>query len=254
MTRLHFDEELKNLKDDLLKMAGKVEQAIDKAINALKDKNEDLAKEVFEGDDVIDEMERQIEEKCIMLIATQQPLAKDLRIITTALKIITDLERIADHASDISQITIRMIDKPYIKPLIDIPEMAKIAKHMVNSSIDSYLLQDKDIALQVCIRDDEVDKLFYKILLELQYLMKHDSNCVEQGINFLLIAKYLERIADHATNICEWVNYIITGEHKKLIHYKGPQVVTNPFEKHGLLDADLEMSIKDKIDNFKKDE
>lgn len=126
------------------------------------------------------------------------------------------MERIADHSADIAEITLRMANEKYIKPLIDIPKMAELAKHMVNKSIDAYIKQDIDLAKFVCNSDDEVDDLFMKITLELINIIKNDPGSVEQAIDFILIAKYLERMADHATNIGEWVVYNVTGEHDHL--------------------------------------
>lgn len=216
VSRHSFNQELDNLHVDLLKMAGLVEESIDNAILALKKQDIELARQVFKNDDVIDDYEQKIEKKCMNLIARQQPLAKDLRAISTALKIITDLERIADASSDISEITIRMSGKKYIKPLIDIPLMAEKAKIMVKKSMDAFVRQNVILAEEVCASDDEVDELFNKIILELINLMKNDSSTIEQGIDFMFIAKYLERMADHATNIGEWVVFNMTGKHEHL--------------------------------------
>jgi phosphate transport system protein len=216
VTRHSFDKELEVLHLELIKMGSLVEESIDNTIHALKKQDTVLAKKIFKNDDIIDELERHIERICITLIATQQPLAKDLRTISTALKIITDMERIADHSSDIAEITIRMANEKYIKPLIDIPKMAELAKQMVNKSIDAYIRQDIVLAKNVCDSDDEVDDLFSKITLELINIMKNDLDSIEQGIDFMLIAKYLERMADHATNIGEWVIYNVTGNHDHL--------------------------------------
>lgn len=216
MTRHLFEKELEFLHLELIKMGSLVEESIDNTITALKKQDVDMAKKIFNNDDIIDDFERKIERICLTLIATQQPLAKDLRSISTALKIITDMERIADHSSDIAEITIRMAPNKYIKPLIDIPRMAELARIMVNKSIDAYIKQDMELALEVCRSDDAVDDLFSKITLELINLMKNDSSTIEQGIDLMLIAKYLERMADHATNIGEWVVFNITGEHEHL--------------------------------------
>ena len=216
VTRHLFDKELETLHLELIKMGSLVEESIDQTMLALKKQDIALAKKVFKDDDIIDELERRIEKICITLIATQQPLAKDLRTISTALKIITDMERIADHSSDIAEITIRMANQKYIKPLIDIPKMAELAKVMVNKSIDAYIRQDIDLAKKVCNSDDEVDNLFSKITLELINIMKNDAESIEQAIDFMLIAKYLERMADHATNIGEWVVFNVTGNHDHL--------------------------------------
>lgn len=213
MVRHSFDKELENLKNLMLKMAGLVEESIENSIIALKKQDVELAKQVFENDDTIDQLESSIEKICINLIARQQPLAKDLRSISTALKIITDMERIADQAADISELTIRMADMKYFKPLIDIPIMADLTKKMVVKSIDAYIKQDIELAKEVCDSDDEIDNLFSKIVLELINIMKNNPETVEQATDFMFIVKYLERIGDHATNIGEWVVYNVTGNH-----------------------------------------
>lgn len=216
MVRHSFDKELEHLQDLMVRMAGLVEESIENSILALKKQDIDLAKQVYESDDAIDDLESRIEKVCINLIARQQPLAKDLRTISTALKIITDMERIADHAADISELTIRMADMKYIKPLVDIPLMAELAKKMVIKSIDAYIKQDITLAKEVCDGDDAVDDLFSKIVLELINIMKNNPETVEQATDFMFIVKYLERIGDHATNIAEWVVFNVTGSHDHL--------------------------------------
>ena len=216
ITRHSFDNELNELYMELIKMGGLVEESIDKTITALKNHDVKLAKKIFLDDDIIDNLEQSIERKCLRLIATQQPLAKDLRSIGTALKMITDLERIADHSADIAELTIRMADEKYVKALIDIPKMADLTKTMVKKSIDSYVKQDIELAKEVCASDDDVDNLFAQIKVELINIVKNDPGSVDQVINFLFISKYLERMADHATNIGEWVAFNVTGEHERL--------------------------------------
>lgn len=229
-TRHFFDRELDELHLELIKMGSLVEESIQNTILALKKQDVDLARQIFINDDIIDDMEQKIERKCLNLIARQQPLAKDLRTISAALKIITDMERIADHSSDIAEITIRMSNEKYIKPLIDIPKMAELARQMVIKSIDAYVGQDIELAQQVCNSDDAVDELFSKIILELINIMKNDPTAVEQAIDFMFIAKYLERMADHATNIGEWVVFNITGEHEHLArHINKDDRINNPF-------------------------
>lgn len=213
MTRNLFDRELESLHTNMIKMASLVEESIENTILALKKHDVELAKRIFHGDDQIDDLEKIIEKQCLDLIARQQPIAKDLRTISSALKIITDMERIADQASDIAEITIRMAPEKYIKPLVDIPKMAECAKTMVNKAIDAYIKQDVELARNVAASDDEVDDLFSKIILELTGIMKNNPSTVEQAINLIMIAKYLERMADHATNIGEWVIYNVTGAH-----------------------------------------
>jgi phosphate transport system protein len=224
VTRNFFDKELDELHLEIIKMGSLVEESIDNTIFALKKQDVAMAKKIFNNDDIIDDLEKKIERICLNLIATQQPLAKDLRSISAALKIITDMERIADHSSDIAEITIRMAHEKYIKPLIDIPRMAELARIMVNKSIDAYIKQDMALAIEVCKSDDAVDDLFSKITLELINLMKNDSSTIEQGIDLMLIAKYLERMADHATNIGEWVVFNITGEHDHLAKHMDKEI------------------------------
>jgi len=214
--RHSFDQELEELHLLLIKMGGLVEESIENTVTALKKQDVALARSIFKNDDVIDELEQTIERKCLILIARRQPIAKDLRTISTALKLITDMERIADHSADIAEITIRMANEKYIKPLIDIPKMADLARQMVKKSIDAYVKEDINLAQEVCAEDDQVDDLFFKIILELINIMKNDTQAIEQAINFMFIAKYLERMADHATNIGEWVVFNVTGEHEHL--------------------------------------
>lgn len=216
MVRHSFDKELENLQDLMARMSGLVEESIESSIVALKKQDIELAKKVYENDDIIDELEGRIERICLGLIARQQPLAKDLRTISTALKIITDLERIADHAADIAELTIRMAKLKYIKPLVDIPIMSEQAKKMVSKAIDAYLKSDLELAKNVCDSDDEVDDLFHKIVLELTNIMKNNPETVEQATDLMFIVKYLERIGDHATNIAEWVVFNVTGSHEHL--------------------------------------
>ncbi len=216
VTRHHFDKELEELHHELIRMGSMVEESIENAIYALKKQDIELAKKVLDNDDAIDAQEKKIERICLMLIARQQPLAKDLRVISTALKIITDMERIADHSSDICEITLRMANERYVKPLIDIPLMAEKAKQMVNKAIDAYVKRDVELAKEVCASDDAVDELFSKITFEVTSIMRNNSEAVEQCVDFILIAKYLERMADHATNIGEWVIFSVTGEHMHL--------------------------------------
>lgn len=216
MTRNSFDQELAALQLDMIEMGSLVEEAIEKTIQALLNHDQELAQKIHDDDDIIDDLEKKIERQCLNLIARQQPLAKDLRTIGAALKIITDMERIGDHAADIAEITMEMAREKYIKPLVDIPKMADCVKSMVKEIIDSYLRQDVDLAKSVCQRDDKVDQLYDRIKLELIVIMKNNPQTVEQAIKLILIAKYLERMADHATNIGEWVAYCVTGVHERL--------------------------------------
>lgn len=214
--RTHFDQELEKVHLHILKMGSMVEEAIDKAIEALIKQDEEMANAVIDGDDKIDEMEVYIENECVRLIATQQPIARDLRTIFTAIKLITDLERIADHAVDIAKNTKRLVNEVYIKPLIDIPRIADIVKHMLRDALTSYINTDVDLAMRTCKLDDQVDGLHAQIYRELIALMLEDPRNIKQATHFLFISSYLERVADHATNICEWVIFVETGEHKDL--------------------------------------
>jgi phosphate transport system protein len=216
MTRNYFDQELQELQVSLLKMSSMVEEILGNSVKALKTQDAELAQRVIDSDDEIDNMEFVVEDKCIKLIALQSPLAKDLRIIATALKIITDLERIADYAVDIAKITIKLADEVYIKELIDIPRMAEITINMVRGSIDAYVKLDVSEAQNVAKMDDEVDGLYKQTFRELLFIMMEDPKTVHQATNFLLISRYLERIGDHVTNICERIIHTVTSEHVNL--------------------------------------
>jgi len=215
--RLLFEKELNSLHDEIIKFGSLVEESIDKAITALKTQDAKLANEIIASDDILDAYEKNIERLCLMIIATQQPLARDLRSVSTALKIITDMERIGDHSSDIAELSVRHANEKYIKPLIDIPRMANEARLMVKDAISAYVTGDIELAKSVCKRDDLVDEFFSKITLELISLMKNDANVIDQAIDFMLITKYLERIADHATNIAEWAIFNATGEYEESV-------------------------------------
>lgn len=212
--RHEFEKELTKMHHHLLKMGVIIEQSIDDTIKALKEQDIELAEEVIHRDDEIDRMEVEMETECIMIIAKQQPIARDLRLITSVLKMITDLERIADHCADISEYVIRLAKEPYKKPLDHIPMMGEQVKKMVKETIDSYIQKDEKKAKKVINDDDIIDEHFDNIVKEIQELMKTDSSFISQGTYFIFIVKYLERMADHATNICEWIVYNITGELK----------------------------------------
>jgi len=214
--RKQFHHELKQLTDELLLMGNLVEQSIDKAVRALKEQDLELAQQVVDEDDRIDQMELDIEAQCLTLIARQQPMARDLRKIATGLKIITDLERIADHASDIAKTCLRIGTEPLIKPLIDIPRMADQTRTMVKNALDSFVQEDVELAYQVCKDDDEIDSCHNQIFRELLTYMMEDPRTIKQATNLLFVSSYLERIGDHATNLGEWLIYMVTGERKEL--------------------------------------
>jgi phosphate transport system protein len=207
-----YDQELEALRQEILAMGYKVEQAIEMAIDSLVKQDVKLAEHVMNGDDEIDDMEVDIEDRCMVLIARQQPLAKDLRIIGTGMKIATDLERVGDHAFDIAKITIQLAGQHLIKPLVDIPRMAAMAQKMVLRSLEAYTKLDITLAEEVCRADDAVDDLYQQILRELLTYMLEDPRNITQSTQLLFVARYLERVADHATNIGEWVIYLATGQ------------------------------------------
>lgn len=216
MARTSFDEELKNLQSELIKMGTFVSESIDRAVASLANRDVELAKIVVMDDEIIDKYEQDIETRCLKLLATRQPMAVDLRTIGTALKIVTDLERMGDHASDIAKITIRLNGEPLIKPLVDIPRMAEIAQIMVRESLEAFINQDIDLAYSMIERDNEVDSLYSQIFRELLTYMMEDPKTIKQATYLLFVAQFLERIGDHATNLGEWVIYMITGEKKEL--------------------------------------
>ena len=204
--RNRFDRELVQLNDELIEMGSLIEKAIEMAVTALVKQDAELAQKTVAMDTEIDNQERTIENLCLKLLLQQQPVARDLRVISAALKMITDMERIGDHATDISEITIQLADQQYI--------MAKEATVMLVKSIEAFVNKDIVLAGEVIGRDDRVDELFAEIKDELIDLIHQDTNNGAQAADFLMIAKYLERIGDHATNIAEWVIFSITGQHK----------------------------------------
>lgn len=209
----HFDEELRNLNTDILKMGAFAEEAIYKSIEALKNRDRETAKSVIDNDVNVDKLELQIDEICIDLIARHQPMAKDLRFITTAMKINAELERIADIAVDIAQRTLELVDKPLLKPLVDIPKLTTVAQNMVKMAIDSFVKGDIDLAKKVLLTDAEADRLRNLIQKELveDYMVK-DGSTAPRAVQLLLIARFLERICDHTTNIAEDVIYMVQAE------------------------------------------
>jgi phosphate transport system protein len=213
--RNKFEQQLSKLNDMLIEMGALIETAIDMATRALKEQDVELAQKAIDFDDTVDQKEKQIESLCLKLLLQQQPVASDLRLISAALKMITDMERIGDQSADISEITIMLADTPYIKRLEHIPMMAAAAVKMVTESIDAFVKKDLTLANAVIDYDDVVDDLFNTVKTELIGLMRENSSNGEQAIDLLMIAKYFERIGDHAVNIAEWVVFSITGKHIK---------------------------------------
>lgn len=210
MARL--DEELTHLKGLILKMGGLVESSIKDSVKSLVERNDELAKAVIERDHEINALDVQIDEECIRLIALMQPMASDLRFITTAMKITTDLERMGDNAVNIAERALELNKEPILKPYIDIPHMSQIAQGMTRDALDAFVRKDKRLAMDVIMRDDEVDDLKYGILEELISYMIRDPNTVSRAMKISFVAQYLERIADHATNISEMVIYLVAGK------------------------------------------
>ena len=211
--RNRFDRQLVQLNNELIEMGGMIEKAISDTVKALVNQDIELASNVIEYDEEIDHQEREIEQLCLKLLLQQQPVAKDLRLISAALKMITDMGRIGDHATDISEITIELSKESYIKKLDHIQQMAKETMVMLVQSVEAFVNKDMDKARTVIVHDDVVDDLFNKVKAELIAMIHEDVNAGEQASDLLMAAKYFERIGDHATNISEWVIFSITGQH-----------------------------------------
>ncbi|HQQ40358.1 Phosphate-specific transport system accessory protein PhoU [bioreactor metagenome] len=212
--RITFEEQLRLLNQELLEMGALIEHAIQSASEALIKQDVDAANAAIAFDREVDQKERDIETLCLKLLLQQQPVARDLRLISAALKMITDMERIGDQASDISGIVIYLAGKPYIKALEHLPQMAEASIRMVSGSIDAFINKDLALARNVIEMDDIIDDLFDVIKGELIELIQRDVTNGEQAIDLLMIAKYFERIGDHAQNIAEWAEFSITGVHK----------------------------------------
>lgn len=207
--RKRFDEQLSELNKEMQTMGTMVEESIQKAIEALLKQNEELAQSVMEADALVDQKQKEIENICFTLLMQQQPVASDLRVISAALKMVTDMERIGDHAADISEMTLHLAHEPYIKNLDHIRQMASETMWMLIQSIEAYIEKDTRKATGVIAHDDIVDQLFADTKQELIELIHKDKNNGEQATDLLMVAKYFERIGDHATNLAEWVIFSI---------------------------------------------
>ena len=203
--RLSLDKDLDELNQDILKMGGIIEQQIYEAVECLINKDRDLAEKVIKRDDEVDELQQIIEDKSVRLVIRQQPIAKDLRTIFVGIKLVTDLERISDIAVNIARIANRIIDQQYIKPLIDIPRMAKIAQNIVRVALDSYVRRDVNMAESLLDMEDAIDHLYAQIFRELLVIMMENPRTISQATQLLMVARHLERIGDHSTNIGEMV-------------------------------------------------
>jgi len=208
----HFDREIEELKELLLRMGAMVEEQINESIRALLERDSAVAQRVIDADSDVDRMELVIDQHTIELIATMQPAAVDLRFVATAMKITPDLERIADLAVDVCERAIELNAEPPLKPLMDIPRLARIAQDMVRQSLDAFVRRDATLAREVIARDDEVDRLTEQSFRELLTYMLEDSKNISRAIRLTFIGKYFERIADGATNICEMVVYLVEGK------------------------------------------
>lgn len=207
-----FDEELKTIRGKLMKMACLAEESIVLAVKSLKDRKEKLAKDVLKKEEAINLLDIEIDELCLKLLARRQPMAIDLRFITSAMKITSELERIGDQAVNIAERSLELLKLPLLKPLIDIPRMADLAQDMVKDSINAFVNRDGKLAINVCEGDDQVDKLNDQIFRELLTYMMQDPTTIRRAVDLILVGRHLERIADHATNIGEDVYYLAKGK------------------------------------------
>jgi phosphate transport system protein len=208
----HFHEELEALKQTLLAMGGLVEDQIRRVMQALTERDDALAQAVIDRDRQVNTYDVEVDEQCVELLALHQPTAGDLRFITTAMKIVTDLERIGDQAVNIAQRVIELNREPQLKPYIDLPRMATRAQAMVKESLDAFVARDTDLARRVCAEDAEVDALKEQIFRELLTFMMEDPRAISRAIRLILISRFMERVADHATNIAEMVVYLVEGK------------------------------------------
>ena len=208
----HFHEELEALKQTLLAMGGLVEDQILRVMTALLERDSELAQEVIDRDRQVNAYDVEVDEKCVELLALHQPTAGDLRFITTAMKIVTDLERIGDQAVNIAQRALELNREPQLKPYIDLPRMAELSQRMVKESLDAFVARDTGLARRVCAEDAEVDALKEQIFRELLTFMMGDARTIPRAIRLILISRFLERVADHATNIAEMVIYMVDSK------------------------------------------
>lgn len=208
----HFDQELADLRTQILRMGSLVEEQIERSIKALVDRDVDLASRVIERDALVNNMDVEIDETCIRLLALQSPAAGDLRFVTTAMKISTELERMSDLAENICERVIELNEEPQLKPYIDIPRMANWTMRMVRECLDAFVRSDADLARKVCSDDDFVDNLTHQLFRELLSFMIENPGTITRAIRLTFIGKYIERIADHATNVSELVIYMVEGK------------------------------------------
>jgi phosphate transport system protein len=218
----HFVHEIEALKEQLLRMGGRAEAIVLKAVEALRRRDEVLAREVFADDRQVDQLELDIDARCVGLLALQQPMAGDLRFITAALKISNDLERVGDHAVNIATCSTRLAQVPPLKPLVDIPRMAGMASAMLRDALDAFVRRDAVTARRLCARDDDVDNLNHQLFRELLSFMMEDPTTITRAMDLILVARNLERVADLATNIAEEVVFI--AEARIIKHHADEEV------------------------------
>jgi phosphate transport system protein len=212
MQQRHFHDELDALKQTLLAMGALVEDQIRRVMHALLERDDAIAREVIERDQRVNAYDLEIDEKCVELLALHQPTAIDLRVIMTGIKIVTDLERIGDQAVNIAQRALELHTEPQLKPYVDLPRMADNAQRMVKESLDAFVNRDTELARRVCAADAEVDGLKEQIFRELLTFMMQDPKTIPRAMRLILISRFMERIADHATNIAEMVIYMVEGK------------------------------------------
>jgi phosphate transport system protein len=223
-TDRQYEEELSGLRQRILAMGGLVEKQIASAVESLIDRDRALAEATIRKDHAVNRLDVEIDDLCIRLLALRQPAARDLRFITTALKITTDLERIGDMAVNISERALELAGVAPLKPYIDVPRMAEISSRMLHRSLDAFVREDTELALAVCRNDDEVDNLNGQIFRELLSFMIEDPHAITRAMGVLFVSKYLERIADHATNIAEMVIFMVKGKSIRHIDELPPSV------------------------------
>ncbi|MCX8071715.1 MAG: phosphate signaling complex protein PhoU [Candidatus Binatia bacterium] len=223
-TDRHFDEELRQLHHKLLEMGGLVEKQIASATEALVQRDDALARATIERDHTVNRLDVEIDELCLRLLALHQPAARDLRLITTALKITTDMERIGDMAVNICERALELNQEPPLKPFIDIPRMVDIALGMLRECLNAFVNEDVDLALKVCRDDDQIDSITHQVFRELLSYMVEDPHTITRGIRLMFVAKYIERIADHATNIAEMVVFMVRGKSIRHLDIVPPSV------------------------------
>ena len=215
-SRTQYDLQLQRLQDELLVMASMVDKAVDRSVDSLKRRDEALSKQVIADDAAINKKRFEIEERALLLIATQQPMARDLRVIASVIHIVTDLERMADHAAGIAKINLLHEDKPLLKPLIDVPRMAELCRDMLRRAMDAFVARDAEAARRIAEEDDTIDDLYDQVYHELVMFMVSDPSTIERATWLLWAAHNLERIADRVTNICERVGFLVTGRMEEI--------------------------------------